>query len=438
VGRRSEAARGCRGRRRSDRRSHDRASRRGALARAFARDPAQLPEAAPRGGARQGRRARDHRRHRTPRAHPAGGGLDRHHRHQRKVDHDRPPRPHPLGHRPRRRGRRQSRHAGPLARGARARRALRPRDELLSAGAHGLHHLGRGDPPQHHARPSRPPRRDGGLHRREEAHLPSPDAAARGNRRRRRPDLPRHPRRAREDRRPGRDPDFRRRARAGRRLGGGRTAFRQWNAGAGARTRRAAPRQAQLAEHRRFMGGGEASRRPARADRRRDGDLSRPRAPAGDGRHDRRRAVDQRFQSDQRRRDGEGARLLRRHLVDRRRPAEGGRHRLARALLHAHPPCLSHRRGGRGFRPRLDGKVPWTISGTLANAVAAARAAARPGGVVLLSPACASFDQFANFEARGDAFRDLVRSSPQGEAREGTASRVQQSPPHPSRAERRQ
>jgi UDP-N-acetylmuramoylalanine--D-glutamate ligase len=47
--------------------------------------------------------------------------------------------------------------------------------------------------------------------------------------------------------------------------------------------------------------------------------------------------------------------------------------------------------------------------GTLARAVAAARAAARPGEVVLLSPACASFDQFEDFEARGRAFKDLVR-----------------------------
>jgi UDP-N-acetylmuramoylalanine--D-glutamate ligase len=31
---------------------------------------------------------------------------------------------------------------------------------------------------------------------------------------------------------------------------------------------------------------------------------------------------------------------------------------------------------------------------------------------VLLSPACASFDQYRNFEVRGDAFRDLVRSLP--------------------------
>ena len=38
-----------------------------------------------------------------------------------------------------------------------------------------------------------------------------------------------------------------------------------------------------------------------------------------------------------------------------------------------------------------------------------ARADGRAAPVVLLSPACASFDQFTDFEARGDAFRDLVR-----------------------------
>ncbi len=46
--------------------------------------------------------------------------------------------------------------------------------------------------------------------------------------------------------------------------------------------------------------------------------------------------------------------------------------------------------------------------GTLENAVGAARAAARPGDVVLLSPACASFDQFGDFEARGRAFKEIV------------------------------
>jgi UDP-N-acetylmuramoylalanine--D-glutamate ligase len=57
----------------------------------------------------------------------------------------------------------------------------------------------------------------------------------------------------------------------------------------------------------------------------------------------------------------------------------------------------------------LDGAAPLRDCGTLDRAVAAARAAARPGEVVLLSPACASYDQFDNFEARGEAFRELAR-----------------------------
>ncbi len=45
---------------------------------------------------------------------------------------------------------------------------------------------------------------------------------------------------------------------------------------------------------------------------------------------------------------------------------------------------------------------------TLGAAVAHARRLARPGDVVLLSPACASYDQFANFEERGETFRELI------------------------------
>lgn len=62
--------------------------------------------------------------------------------------------------------------------------------------------------------------------------------------------------------------------------------------------------------------------------------------------------------------------------------------------------------------------VPHEICGTLDHAVAAAARDAQASGaaqpVVLLSPACASFDQFPNFEARGDAFRALVAALPAG------------------------
>ena len=68
------------------------------------------------------------------------------------------------------------------------------------------------------------------------------------------------------------------------------------------------------------------------------------------------------------------------------------------------------------FATTLAGNVEHEIVGTLDRAVASAATDAEASGlsdaVVLLSPACASFDQYANFEVRGDTFRTLVKAIP--------------------------
>ena len=58
----------------------------------------------------------------------------------------------------------------------------------------------------------------------------------------------------------------------------------------------------------------------------------------------------------------------------------------------------------------LGDAVRLTTCGSLKNAVEVAHSHAQPGDVVLLSPGCASFDQFTNFEERGETFRELVQS----------------------------
>jgi UDP-N-acetylmuramoylalanine--D-glutamate ligase len=74
------------------------------------------------------------------------------------------------------------------------------------------------------------------------------------------------------------------------------------------------------------------------------------------------------------------------------------------------------------FAATLGSDVTHEMTGTLDKAVAAAaRDAAQSAArlpVVLLSPACASFDQYRNFEVRGDAFRALIQALP-GVARTG-------------------
>ena len=63
---------------------------------------------------------------------------------------------------------------------------------------------------------------------------------------------------------------------------------------------------------------------------------------------------------------------------------------------------------GPMFADILEPVMPVTRSEMMCDAVRQAMQAAQPGDVVMLSPACASFDQFRDFEARGDSFRQIV------------------------------
>lgn len=62
---------------------------------------------------------------------------------------------------------------------------------------------------------------------------------------------------------------------------------------------------------------------------------------------------------------------------------------------------------------QITGSVAIERAGTIENAVQIASQAAKPGDLVLLAPACASFDQFQNYEHRGRVFKELVRGLPQ-------------------------
>jgi len=71
----------------------------------------------------------------------------------------------------------------------------------------------------------------------------------------------------------------------------------------------------------------------------------------------------------------------------------------------------------RKIEGQLGNKIPVICSGTLEAAIGEAHAHATPGDTVLLSPACASFDQFENYEHRGQEFKRLVMALPAVPAR---------------------
>jgi len=93
------------------------------------------------------------------------------------------------------------------------------------------------------------------------------------------------------------------------------------------------------------------------------------------------------------------------------KPKEGGIESLAEFFPKIRKAYLIGE-AANAFAATLEGKVPYEISVTLdvavANAARDAAEAALADAVVLLSPACASFDQYRNFEIRGTRFRDLV------------------------------
>jgi UDP-N-acetylmuramoylalanine--D-glutamate ligase len=94
------------------------------------------------------------------------------------------------------------------------------------------------------------------------------------------------------------------------------------------------------------------------------------------------------------------------------RPKDGGIETLSDLFPRVAKAYLVGEAAG-DFARTLDGQAPHANSGTIEAAVAEAYADARRAGeeaVILLSPACASFDQFPDFEARGDAFRAAVQA----------------------------
>jgi UDP-N-acetylmuramoylalanine--D-glutamate ligase len=74
---------------------------------------------------------------------------------------------------------------------------------------------------------------------------------------------------------------------------------------------------------------------------------------------------------------------------------------------------------GPRFAELLGRHMPVRRSEMMCEAIREAIEAAHPGDIVMLSPACASFDQFRDYEARGDAFRQIVEALTETRTAEG-------------------
>jgi UDP-N-acetylmuramoylalanine--D-glutamate ligase len=94
----------------------------------------------------------------------------------------------------------------------------------------------------------------------------------------------------------------------------------------------------------------------------------------------------------------------------------GGRHkgepysRLAPLLKDRCRLVIAYGEAGATIERDLAGQVPLERGTTFPDVMERARRAARPGDVVLLSPACSSFDMFHNYKERGERFRALVEA----------------------------
>jgi UDP-N-acetylmuramoylalanine--D-glutamate ligase len=83
---------------------------------------------------------------------------------------------------------------------------------------------------------------------------------------------------------------------------------------------------------------------------------------------------------------------------------------LAPVVAHAARRVLTIGEAAEPIERALEGLVEFERAGTMENAVLRASEIARPGDTVLLSPACASFDAYANYEERGHHFATLARA----------------------------